>query len=320
MNNNESPDSGAFVFLQGKINEICKFKHTKSISLISEEIHMPICKVEKTSNYTVMSNTHLRDGRLSLKAKGLLSLCLSLPDNWDYSLAGLISICKEGKSAVMAALDELKEYKYLIITETRDYHGHFDYVYTFYENPEEILPHTDFQYTVKNESKNLPYTDFPYTVKPNTVEPNTVNQPQLNTNIINTDKLNTNKSNTHDDCCAIIDMYNEICVSLPKVTKLTDARKRQIKARLKAYSLEEIKEVFLQAESSDFLKGLKGNTSFKASFDWLIKESNFIKTLEGNYKNNNSSQNKAKMPFHNFTERSYSNDELKALENALCSR
>lgn len=265
---------------------------------------MPICKVEKTSNYTVMSNTHLRDTRLSLKAKGLLSLCLSLPDTWDYSLAGLIAICKEGKSAVMAALDELKEYKYLIISEERDYHGHFEYVYTFYENPENA------------ENKGfLPHTDFPDTVKPNTVEPITVNQPQLNTNILNTDK-----SNTNNDYHTIIDMYNEICTSLPKVTKLSEARKRQIKARLKSYSLEEIKEVFLQAESSDFLKGLKGNTSFKASFDWLIKESNFIKTLEGNYKNRNSSSTQTKTTFHNFTERTYSNDDMKALEDALCSR
>lgn len=81
----------------------------------------------------------------------------------------------------------------------------------------------------------------------------------------------------------IVDMYNKICVSLPRVTKLSDARKRAIKARLKNYSIDDLKTVFEMAEGSDFLSGRNG--SWNASFDWLMNETNLTKVLDGNYKN-----------------------------------
>lgn len=64
-----------------------------------------------------MSNTHLRDKNLSLKAKGLLSVMLSLPDNWDYSIAGLVTISKENETAVKSALNELKDSNYVVVTK-----------------------------------------------------------------------------------------------------------------------------------------------------------------------------------------------------------
>lgn len=67
-----------------------------------------VCRVNKNANYTVMSNYHLRSTNLSLKAIGLLSKVLSLPENWDYSISGLTAICKEKETAIKAALDELK--------------------------------------------------------------------------------------------------------------------------------------------------------------------------------------------------------------------
>ena len=72
-----------------------------------------VFKIEKNKNYTVMSNYHLRDKNLSLKAKGLLSFMLSLPEDWDYSINGLVSICKEEETAIKSALKELKINKYL---------------------------------------------------------------------------------------------------------------------------------------------------------------------------------------------------------------
>lgn len=109
--------------------------------------------------------------------------------------------------------------------------------------------------------------------------------PYINTNInpnINTDiyKENTQKKS---DCNAIIEKFNSMCVSYPKVTKLTDSREKTIKARLKEYSLQDIIKAFEKAEQSDFLKGKSGK--FKASFDWIMKAANFIKVLEGNYDN-----------------------------------
>jgi len=72
---------------------------------------MAVIRVEKTENYTVMSNYHFKEKEMSLKAKGLLSLMLSLPDNWDYTIAGLVTICKENESAIKSALDELKIFR-----------------------------------------------------------------------------------------------------------------------------------------------------------------------------------------------------------------
>ena len=75
---------------------------------------MAVFRVEKTRNYTVMSNQHLRDKRLSLKAKGLLSLMLSLPEDWDYTTKGLAKICKDGVDSICSTVNELEEHGYNI--------------------------------------------------------------------------------------------------------------------------------------------------------------------------------------------------------------
>ncbi|MFR7821211.1 DUF6017 domain-containing protein [Candidatus Pseudoruminococcus sp.] len=95
-----------------------------------------VCRVHKNANYTVMSNYHLQSRNLSLKAIGLLSKVFSLPDDWDYSIAGLTCICKENETAIKSALNELKEWGYLTVTklmpsETKS--GRIEYVYDFYE-------------------------------------------------------------------------------------------------------------------------------------------------------------------------------------------
>lgn len=105
-----------------------------------------VCRVNKNANYTVMSNYHLRSTNLSLKAIGLLSKVLSLPENWDYSISGLTAICKEKETAIKAALDELKHWGYLTVTklmpnETKS--GRIEYVYDFYEYSEKDSPDAD---------------------------------------------------------------------------------------------------------------------------------------------------------------------------------
>lgn len=82
----------------------------------------------------------------------------------------------------------------------------------------------------------------------------------------------------------VADLYNEICISFPKCTTLSENRKKAIKARLKTYTLEDFKTMFTLAEQSDFLKG-KNDRNWSANFDWLIKDSNFAKVVEGNYSN-----------------------------------
>ena len=109
--------------------------------------------------------------------------------------------------------------------------------------------------------------------------PVTVTQCHATEEDIEEDKDKEKKENI--SCQQIVDLYHSICKSLPVVRSLSDARKRSIRARLKTYSLEDFQAVFESAESSSFLKGADGG--WKASFDWLIKEANMLKVLEGNY-------------------------------------
>ena len=84
---------------------------------------MAVFRVEKTRDYTVMSNHHLKDRSLSLKSKGLLSMMLSLPDEWNYTTRGLAAICKEGVDAIGAALKEMESAGYLVRNRLRNDKG-----------------------------------------------------------------------------------------------------------------------------------------------------------------------------------------------------
>ena len=94
-------------------------------------------------------------------------------------------------------------------------------------------------------------------------------------------ELEKDKNKISSDLQSVVDLYHSICVSYPRIRSLSDARKKVIKARLKSYNLEDFRTLFENAEASSFLKGSEGG--WKASFDWLIKEANMLKVLEGNY-------------------------------------
>lgn len=115
---------------------------------------MAVFKVNKTSNYTVMSNYHLKDKKLTLKAIGLLSKMLSLPGEWDFSLAGLVSICKEEETAVNNALKELERHGYLVRKKLRDNKGRItDVEYNIYEKP---IENTGLYPNVENPKMDNP--------------------------------------------------------------------------------------------------------------------------------------------------------------------
>lgn len=143
---------------------------------------MSVIRVNNTKGFTVMSNYHFQDKEISLKAKGLLGLMLSLPSNWDYSVNGLVTIVKENKAAVQSTLKELEEHKYLKRTRVQDETGRFDYVYDIYEKPYDKLPCTE------NRCTDIQCTENRCTE----------NQPQINTNKQNTKELNTNRLNTNE--------------------------------------------------------------------------------------------------------------------------
>lgn len=118
--------------------------------------------IEKNKNYTIMSNYHLQDKNLSYKAKGLLSFMLSLPEDWDYSINGLVAISKEGVKAIKNILQELQKYGYLVIKKKQNEIGQFEYDYLIYEYPEYQKGDVDLGEVEKDT--------------------------QINTNIINTNK------------------------------------------------------------------------------------------------------------------------------------
>ena len=104
---------------------------------------MAVIRVNKSKNYTVMSNYHLREREMSLKAKGLLSLMLSLPNDWDYTIEGLVTICKENETAVKSTLNELKDFGYLEILKVQNQKGQFEYQYNIYEKPQSKKPEVE---------------------------------------------------------------------------------------------------------------------------------------------------------------------------------
>ena len=102
---------------------------------------MAVFRIEKTRDYTVMSNHHLRDMSLSLKAKGLLSLMLSLPENWDYTMKGLARICKDGIDSISGGIRELEAHGYLIRERVRNENGQLGSIeYTILEQPKQPAP------------------------------------------------------------------------------------------------------------------------------------------------------------------------------------
>ena len=145
---------------------------------------MAVFRIERTRDYTVMSNHHLRDEKLSLKAKGLLSIMLSLPDNWNYTTRGLAKICKEGVDAIGGALRELENLGYIIRYQVRDSGGRItDTEYVIYEKPQ------------KKADMHKSDTDSPCTENPYMDKPHTEKTAQLNKEKSNTEKQNTHVSN-----------------------------------------------------------------------------------------------------------------------------
>ena len=110
----------------------------------------------------------------------------------------------------------------------------------------------------------------------------------------------------------IVDMYNETCVSFPKLRQLSDSRRKAIKARLKTYDYDDFKTLFIKAESSSFLKG-SNSRDWSATFDWLIKDANMAKVLEGNYDNEPKPKPITEHKIENFAESSDSNKELEEM-------
>ena len=160
---------------------------------------MAVIRIQKTDNYTVMSNHHLRNKDMSLKAKGLMSLMLSLPPNWDYSIGGLVAICKESHTSIRSAVKELEDNNYLIRERKNNEKGYFVYEYTLYEMPQ---PHTGNQHTAKVDADTT----------------HTENRRQISKEELNTNKLSIDEENKEKEINDILvsSVYNEELFELYK--------------------------------------------------------------------------------------------------------
>lgn len=202
---------------------------------------MSVIRVNNTKGFTVMSNYHFQDKEISLKAKGLLGLMLSLPSNWDYSVNGLVTIVKENKAAVQSALKELEEHKYLKRTRVQDETGRFDYVYDIYEKPYDKLPCTE------NRCTDIQCTENRCTE----------NQPQINTNKQSTNKQNTKELNTNEykeknikkeSVNSVISSYTEnkdLQDALHGFVEMRNKARKPLTARAMKLSLNKLNELAL---------------------------------------------------------------------------
>lgn len=166
-----------------------------------EVFTLAVFRIEKTQNYSVMSNYHFKEKDMSLKSKGLLSLMLSLPDSWDYNISGLVRLSKDGKDSVMSALAELEKFGYLRRERTKDDGGKYSgIIYHIFEEPQRENQVAEIQNSVEENAE-----------KSNSEKP-----PQLSTNSINhLDNQITNKEREINELLSEIEdselreLYNE---------------------------------------------------------------------------------------------------------------
>ncbi len=206
---------------------------------------MAVFRVEKTRDYTTMSNHHLKNRNLSLKAVGIMSKILSLPDDWDYTLRGLSKLTTDGIDSVRAAIKELEAAGYIVRTQNRDSHGRLSKnEYTVYEIPRLLTP------SPEEPLLDIPSSGNPTTVNPTLGNPSTVNPTQVNTkkkSIIQELKTNSMKNPS----------INHSCAGLPDGMDMMDEREKYreiieaniefdiLSTRDDADRLEEIVEIML---------------------------------------------------------------------------
>ena len=182
---------------------------------------MAVIRINKNENYTVMSNHHLREKEMSLKAKGLLSLMLSLPKDWDYSINGLVAISKENETSINSALKELKEFGYLKVTKVlpcKANNGKFNYIYDIFEKPIKKSQALENQEVEIQGVENLG-------VEIQALE----NQGQLNTN----NKIKNNKIKNNNIICsnAKKEMFESFWNEYPKKVNKKNAEKSFMKIK-----------------------------------------------------------------------------------------
>lgn len=213
---------------------------------------MAVMRIHKTANYTVMSNHHFKEKELSLKAKGLLSLMLSLPDDWNYSIAGLVKLSKDGKDSIMSALGELEDFRYLERIRTTDKKGRFSGIeYHIYEEPQAGKPIADKQREDnQQEGKTKAET-------PPLLNTNKLNTFELNIELLNTKIKDNTLRNLYIDYIHMRDVINSpitqrgLNMLIDRVDRLSNFDKTKAKKLLETAIINNWKNVYLPTSEEE---------------------------------------------------------------------
>lgn len=234
---------------------------------------MSVFRIEKNKNYTVISNYHLRDKNLSLKAKGLLSQMLSLPENWDYTLRGLAAINKESVDAIRTAVLELEQAGYISRRQTRDSRGRMSASeYTIYETPRESSSESD-----------KPVPPKPIRQKSTSENPTEINKEISSKDKQNKELLNTQSNPIRENLIDGIDAYktlikqnidyNILCENYSKseieeivdlITETVCTSRKRVRVAGEDYPADAVRSRLLKLNSSHIeyvLECLRGNTT-----------------------------------------------------------
>lgn len=264
-----------------------------------------------------------RNENIRPAAKGLYAYLSSFCGEKDECYPSAKLIAKEmgmGKTAFHNAMNELIAAGVVVKCQLKGESGKFG------RNTYKLTHNVYFA--------EKPCTDNRYTDNPDAVlwspDIGTTNNNNINSNNnINNNNINSNSKNIfdlgkenaiHPPYQQIIDMYNSICISFPRITKLSEARKKAISARYKQYGMEDFERLFKMAEGSSFLKGAN-DRNWSATFDWLITDKNMAKVLDGNYADRQRKMpEQSKKPYQQFDQREYSKAEMDELERKLLQK
>lgn len=248
----------------------------------------------KNNNHVSLNTSCLRDTNLSLKAKGLHSLVMSLPDTWDFSINGICTITKESKDAIKSAIKELRESSYCIMQKLTNEKGQIaKFEYVFLEEPMTANPLAENPLVENPTQSNVYNNKLLYTIDINNNNKDLILKKEISKERNEDDELFNKKSEqilSRGDIKWFIEYWNE---NLPSQQIRTFTAKRKQKLLVRANEMKEngagdilrqLTEIVNEIRQSKFLQG-DNKTGFKATIDWVLDNSNnYVKILEGNYR------------------------------------
>ena len=289
---------------------------------------MAVFRVNKTIDYTVISNFHLKEKDMSLKSKGLLTLMLSLPNDWDFSLKGLVSMCCESERAIKTSIQELKEFGYLKIDKIPPKKGSnkFEYIYNIYEKPIEKSKRQKINKNPKEMVHSVKVQNEPVQDEPIQNSTNILNTKELNTkdDVINNNINTKQKENNTTRKSELNNEHQTYVLDLAK-TEMTKLCKNPITVdtalithRYKIQSLyrflgkEKFLETFEKIQESTYLQEQSKNAG--QFFNWLFssKKENFLSVFNDVYidKNKAVTENEIMSDYSQLSEKDFDMDSM----------